>query len=111
MRKAVVDLRYHFIENLIPDGTRANADLTNDPGEDHDLQGERDLPMKSVCPRSVVGVDGRRCELPADFCRAGRAQPVKQPLPAPIRTSARIGKYLELIGIDAVTRSAARRPS
>ena len=91
------------------DGTRELYDLTNDPGEaTHDCKAS-DSPMKSVCAIWVVGVDGRRRGA-ADFAELVGRNLSKQLLPAPIRTSGRIGKYLELIGIDADKESAARRP-
>ncbi|HNO69799.1 MAG TPA: hypothetical protein PKI49_14890, partial [Pseudomonadota bacterium] len=45
---------------------------------------------------------------PADFAELVGRNLSKQPLPAPIRTSARIGKYLELIGIDVRTKKVRR---
>lgn len=106
VRKAVVDGRYHFIENLIPDGTRELYDLTNDPGEDHDLQGERSADEKRL--RDLLSAWMDDGAVPADFAELVGRNLSKQPLPAPIRTSARIGKYLELIGIDVRTKKVRR---
>ncbi len=63
VRKALSTSRYHYIENLVPDGTRELYDVTSDPGEDHDLQGLRGGEEQRLHDQPRPGLMTVRCHL------------------------------------------------
>jgi hypothetical protein len=106
VRKALVTSRHHFIENLIPDGTRELYDLQRDPGELHDQQGLAGGDEKRLRDELSAWLDDSA--VPAGFAQtvAGNLSP--QPIAVPTKLTARLGSYLTLQGVEVRTPKVRR---
>lgn len=109
VRKAVVSSRYHYIENLIPDGTRELYDLTADPSEDHDLQGLRPSDEAKLHEQLAAWMDDSA--VPPGFAQLVTGNLSSQPIPAPTPLRARLGDVLTLVGVDVQTPKVRRGQS
>lgn len=103
VRKALFDGRYHFIENVIPDGTRELYDLAKDPGEEHDLQGLAEDVQTRLSRELSVWLDDSA--VPPGFAEhlAGRLS--QTPIPVGVGKEGRFGNCLRLVGVE---RTGAR---
>ena len=106
VRKALSTSRYHYIENLVPDGTRELYDVTSDPGEDHDLQGLRGGDEQRLHDQLSAWIDDSA--VPPGFAEMVRGNLSTQPIASPTSVSAHIGSYLTLLGIDVRTPKVRR---
>ncbi len=106
VRKAVIDGKYHLVENLIPDGTRELYDLTQDPQEDRDVEGERSGDEKRL--RGLLSAWMDDGAVPQGFAELVGGNLSRQPIPAPLAASAKIASYLTLTGVDVRTPKVRR---
>lgn len=96
VRKALVSERWHFIENLIPDGTAELYDLQADPDEGHDVLAAH--PREAATLHAALAAWLDDSAVPPGFA-ARLAQDVStEPLPATVPVQARIGDCLEVLG-------------
>ena len=109
VRKAVVSSQYHYIENLIPDGTRELYDLARDPTEDHDLQGLRPSDEAQLHEQLAAWMDDSA--VPPGFAQLVTGNLSSQPISAPTSVRAKLGDSLELVGVDVQTPKVRRGES
>lgn len=100
VRKAIFDGRYHYVENLIPDGTRELYDLQVDPGENHDLQGLRWTVEQRLAKELAAWMDDSA--VPPDFGERAAQHLSKQPFAVAVPRLGRIGQYLRFLGTEPV---------
>ncbi|MCS6915528.1 MAG: sulfatase-like hydrolase/transferase [Myxococcales bacterium] len=108
VRKALVTERWHYIRNVVPDGTAELYDLENDPSEDRDLQGAPALAgvEGELSRRLAAWMD--QSALPADFARRVASNISQGPLPAGTPIGATVGGWLEVVGAEVRTPQVAR---
>jgi len=109
VRKALASRRYHFIENLVPDGTRELYDLTSDAAEDHDLQGLRGGDESRLHKQLSAWIDDSA--VPPGFAHLLNGNLSTSPIAVPRQLSARLGNYLTLLGVDVRTPRVRRGQS
>jgi hypothetical protein len=109
VRKALASSRYHYIENLVPDGTRELYDLTSDAAEDHDLQGLRGREESRLHKQLSAWIDDSA--VPPGFAQSLSGNLSTSPIAVPRQLNARLGNYLTLLGVDVRTPRVRRGQS
>ena len=105
-RRAIADVNWHYLHNIIPDDTHELYDLTADPAEDHDQAGNGE-PIEDELKRALGAVVDQ-IALPADFADkvAGNVSDKSLSPSKPLGDD--LGGYVRLEGVDLVTPSVAQ---
>lgn len=106
VRKALVTGRWHFIQNLIPDGTTELYDLQSDASEEHDLAGERPQVEPQLASRLSAWLDDSA--IPQNFAKRIAGNLSESPLSGAQPLGARIGDFLEVVSADVPAPQVAR---
>lgn len=108
-RKAVVTSRWHYIRNVIPDGTSELynlGDLGADPREERDLQGEAGTDEAKLARLLAAWMD--QSAIPRDFARKVRGNMSDRPFAVREPIGALVDGSLEVVGVDLLTPAVAR---
>lgn len=99
VRKALASARWHFIENLIPDGTTELYDLRRDPGEEHDVFEQHPQEESALAARLAAWLDDSA--VPENFAQRLAGNLSMTPISGTQKVGATIGDVLDVVASDA----------
>jgi arylsulfatase A-like enzyme len=97
-RRAVVTHDWHFIRNLIPDGTRELYRRSVDPLEEHDISGLGEPAEAELSRELAAWMDS--IALPPDFAAKVSGNLARKPFAPRQPLTDKLGNYISIDGID-----------